>query len=223
MWFSYRPLCEFRRHATEAEARAAAEGALDDERHFAEFFGWGGFTDVICYGPILAQAKRVSDSHGPDRYELRPVAHNPAETEMPRNMSFSMTWPRILAGTKTVTRRSGWGDLEPGELFRAVKQGMGLPRGAKVERGPLCRCLSNTPEQVCDLIRRKNARDEVAREGFPQMTPAQFVAFFVQKMRCQPVTWVNRIAFEYVDESHLANQGETGERKPPRRRPTTKR
>jgi hypothetical protein len=41
---------------------------------------------------------------------------------------------------------------------------------------------------------------DVAAEGFPQMTPAEFVAFFCRTHRsCGPGTEVTRIEWRYVD------------------------
>lgn len=48
---------------------------------------------------------------------------------MPPAMSFSHTTDQILNRTKTVTRRLGWENLQPGDRFWAVKKAMGLKRG----------------------------------------------------------------------------------------------
>jgi hypothetical protein len=53
---------------------------------------------------------------------------------MPRLMSFAHTTDQIRNRTKTVTRRNGWADLKPGELFWAVEKAMGLKPGEKVKR-----------------------------------------------------------------------------------------
>ena len=40
---------------------------------------------------------------------------------------------------------------------------------------------------------------EVIREGFPGMTPTEFVAFFCKAMKCTPGTLVHRMEYEYVE------------------------
>ena len=48
---------------------------------------------------------------------------------MPRNISFSMTTPQFLDGSKDVTRRMGWNRLRASDTLRAVKKAMGLKKG----------------------------------------------------------------------------------------------
>ena len=112
---------------------------------------------------------------------------------MPRNMSFALTTRQMLAETKTVTRRAGWANLKPGELFWAVEKAMGLKPGEKVRRLKLCRCVGNRPEPL-DAI----TPDDVAREGFPEMTPTDFVVMFRVHMGGTAGQTVNRIEFEFL-------------------------
>lgn len=113
---------------------------------------------------------------------------------MPRNMSFALTTDQVRAGTKDVTRRLGWGNLKPGERFWAVVKAMGLKPGEKIQRICLLECVSNTREEL-----RRITADDVEREGFPDMTPAEFVSMFCEHMRCTPRTKVNRIEFKRVE------------------------
>ncbi len=112
---------------------------------------------------------------------------------MPRNMSFALTTKQIRRGSKTVTRRLGWANLRPGELFWAVEKAQGLKKGEKIKRLALLKCVSN--RQV--MLDRIDAAD-VTREGFGGMAPRCFVAMFMGEMRCRPSSWVRRIEFEYV-------------------------
>ncbi|QRY48645.1 hypothetical protein JVX93_15830 [Mycolicibacterium boenickei] len=42
--------------------------------------------------------------------------------------------------------------------------------------------------------------DDVAREGFPHLTPAEFIAFFCDLHKgCRPDSTVTRIEWRYVD------------------------
>ena len=114
---------------------------------------------------------------------------------MPRNMSFALTQVQMRCRVKTVTRRDGWDDLRPGDLFYAVEKVRGLKKGEKVKRIALLRCKSNRRVRL-DAI----TYPDVVREGFPEMTRAEFVAMFCRKMGGPLNRKVNRIEFEYVEE-----------------------
>lgn len=113
---------------------------------------------------------------------------------MPRNMSFALTTRQVRARTKTVTRRTGWADLKPGDRFWAVEKVRGLKKGEKVKRIALLECVSNRPTRL-NTIRNP----DVAREGFPEMTWREFVAMFCRAMGVKPDRVVNRIKFKYVE------------------------
>lgn len=107
-----------------------------------------------------------------------------------------------MDGSKTVTRRTGWQDLKPGTRLLAVRKAMGLKAGEKVQ--PLCEIeVVHVSRQSLGCV---NA-DECAREGFPHLTPEQFVAFFTAKvktpgmgMRINEIS-VTRIEFRKVPGS----------------------
>jgi hypothetical protein len=42
-------------------------------------------------------------------------------------------------------------------------------------------------------------KQEVILEGFPEMTPQQFVDMYCQHNKCTPDKVVHRMAFEYID------------------------
>lgn len=114
---------------------------------------------------------------------------------MPRNMSFAMTTPQFIDGTKDVTRRMGWWFLKPGDVVQGVEKAMGLRKGEKVKRlGPI-RVVSVRRERL-DAI----TQEDVVREGFPDWTPAQFVEFLCSKGGAKPDTIVNRIEFERIKD-----------------------
>lgn len=111
-----------------------------------------------------------------------------------RNMSFALTTGQFRGRTKTVTRRVGWQDLRPGTVVMGCVKCMGLKPGETVERlGPI-RVLSAWREPL-DAI----TAEDVAREGYPGMSPAEFVAMFCGHMGCNPQLMVTRIEYEYVD------------------------
>lgn len=114
---------------------------------------------------------------------------------MARNMSFMLTMQQVLAGTKDVTRRVGWRNLKPGDHLHAVEKGMGLKRGQKVVRLRRIEVTSVRHERL-DAI----TPDDVVREGFPEMTPLEFIELFCRTHQgCTPATIVNRIEFKYLE------------------------
>lgn len=119
---------------------------------------------------------------------------------MPRNISFSMTTPQFLDGSKDVTRRMGWHNLKAGDILQAVEKAMGLKKGETVNPLGLIR-VKNVRKEPLRLI--VDDRDygvmECRREGFPQMTTKDFVQFFCQGHKdCFPGSIVTRIEFERI-------------------------
>lgn len=123
---------------------------------------------------------------------------------MPRNMSFFLTSKQMRRRQKTVTRRLGWAQLKAGDVLQACVKCQGLKRGERPEKICLVRVVSNTAERLDALLpyglRRTlvDAQREVVREGFPAMTPAEFVEMFCRHMGCPTSQLVQRIEFEYV-------------------------
>jgi hypothetical protein len=121
-----------------------------------------------------------------------------------RNMSFMLTPDQILNRTKTVTRRMGWASLQPGTLVRAVRKGMGLKKGEKVEQLAVIRIKSVSRERLTMLTYDVDyGGSEVVKEGLAghplvEGSPHSFVDFFVATHRCDPEDTVTRIEFEYV-------------------------
>lgn len=110
-----------------------------------------------------------------------------------RNMSFALTTPQLLAREKTVTRRLGWLYLRAGDYVQAVKKGMGLKPGEKLERLCVIRIVKTTRERLGEIT-----AEDCAREGFPHMSPAEFVEFFCKTHKgCVPASIVTRIEFDY--------------------------
>jgi hypothetical protein len=116
-----------------------------------------------------------------------------------RMMSFALTERQLMDGTKTVTRRTGWQNLRPGEKLLAVRKAMGLKAGEKVQ--PLC-------EIEVVSVRRIPLADidkaDCAAEGFPHLSPDEFTMMFIKHMgirvapdECQ----ITRIEFRKVPSS----------------------
>jgi hypothetical protein len=111
-----------------------------------------------------------------------------------RLMSFRLTVEQMRARTKTVTRRFGWWGLKAGDLVQPVLKAQGIPKGGHVEKiGEPIRVLSTRVERL-DAI----AADECRREGFPELTPAEFVVMLCVHTGCCSADLVNRIEFEFT-------------------------
>lgn len=118
-----------------------------------------------------------------------------------RNMSFALTTRQILDRSKTVTRRTGWAFLKPGDLIQAIEKGQGLKKGETVKRLAVLRVVKTQREWMSCFSARLDAVDECRREGFPEMTPDEFYQFF-RGSHANPSDddlLVTRIEFEYAD------------------------
>lgn len=111
-----------------------------------------------------------------------------------------LTTDQVLAESKDVTRRLKWNTLAAGQMLQGVRKGMGLKKGEKVQKLKVMRIKSVRRERLDEMTRRPDyGREECRREGFPEMSPAEFVVFFCASHEgCHPWTKVNRIEFEYV-------------------------
>lgn len=114
-----------------------------------------------------------------------------------RMMSFALTERQLLDGTKTVTRRTGWQNLRPGERLLAVRKAMGLKKGEKIQALCEIEVVSVRREKLGDM-----EDDDCAAEGFPHLTAARFVDMFTSKVQMPRVPTfdveVTRIEFRKV-------------------------
>jgi hypothetical protein len=119
---------------------------------------------------------------------------------MPRNMSFAKTTEQIRARTKTVTRRFGWANLKPGDIVNAVEQSQGLKKGERVVILGQLRIKDVRVEPLNRLLHESGyGRNEVNKEGFPELPVYMFVSLIVEmrKLKSSAVP-IRRIEFEYV-------------------------
>ena len=117
---------------------------------------------------------------------------------MARRISFWLTKRQFLDGTKTVTRRMGWEHLRGGEELVAIEKGQGMKAGdAQIVLGRI-RVRSARRESLDRMtIDEDYGQRECEREGFPEMTPEQFVEFFCKSHTgCYPSRRITRIEFE---------------------------
>lgn len=109
-------------------------------------------------------------------------------------MSFALTTEQVRRRRKTVTRRNGWTNAKVGDVIQPLIKCQGIPKGGHVEKigGPI-RVVSVRREEL-----RAITRADVRREGFPGMTPAAFVSFYIQANGGRADQIVTRIEFEYL-------------------------
>lgn len=115
-----------------------------------------------------------------------------------RNISFAMTTEQILNRSKTVTRRDGWLHVKAGDLLRPVDRVMGFKKGERSQPllpdGWLIEVVDVRREPL-DAI----TPEDVVREGFPDLTPAEFVAKYRKHGDKAADGKVARIQFKYVE------------------------
>lgn len=111
-----------------------------------------------------------------------------------RNMSFALTTGQIRRREKTVTRRNGWTFAKAGDVVQPVIKSQGIPRGGHVQKiGRPIRFVKVTREALGFITKA-----DVAREGFPGMTPAEFVELYTRANGGKAGQVVTRIEFEYL-------------------------
>lgn len=114
---------------------------------------------------------------------------------MPRLMSVAFTEQAVRDRRKTVTRRAGWLFAKPGDRITLCRKVMGRKPGEPIERLVDVEVISVRREPLAAIT-----PDDVAREGFPDLTPAEFVdRFFVRAQRMSPGDMVTRIEWRYLE------------------------
>lgn len=115
------------------------------------------------------------------------------------NQSFSLTTHQYRAKTKTVTRRNGWKRAYVGQVVTAIEKGQGLKKGEHVVKLGQHRFTDLRWERLDRMLTEPEyGRAEVVKEGFPEMTPAEFVAMYCKANGCKPDHVVQRMEFEYL-------------------------
>jgi len=125
------------------------------------------------------------------------------------NMSFFLTEKQFIAREKDVTRRYlSWWRMKKGDYFTAIRKGQGLRKGEKMVVLGQCQCVGITTEPLQDIIKRPYRLDqdpnqvtksEVEREGFPNLTPQEFVQMLCKEAKCYAHSPVQRIVFKRLD------------------------
>lgn len=112
---------------------------------------------------------------------------------MSRLMSVAFTEDAVVARRKTVTRRKGWLFLEVGDRLTLCRKVMGRKPGEPLVRLAEVAVVDVRREALIDITAA-----DVVREGFPSMTPFDFVIYFREHMGGQPYQLVTRIEWRYL-------------------------
>ena len=116
-----------------------------------------------------------------------------------RRMSFALTTEAIVVRRKTVTRRPAhtWRTLKVGDRIVAVDKCMGLKPGQQARVLGVLRIVDVRVEPMHVF-----PQDDCAKEGLPDLTPAEFIGRFADAYK---LTFgeaegmeVRRIEFEYL-------------------------
>lgn len=130
-----------------------------------------------------------------------------------RNISFSATIEKFRTRQKHCTRRLNWLDLKPGDHLMGCEKVQGIKKGGLVRMGAIeilevnREPLTDIIQYPCRVIPEKMQKDytlsayllsETTLEGFPELTPWQFVKMFQDMNGCELETEITRILFDYV-------------------------
>ncbi len=125
-----------------------------------------------------------------------------------RNASFLLTEQQILNETKTVTRRLNWLWAKVGMLLQAIRKGMGRKAGEPIVKLKVIQIVEVRREPLNALLDVMHYMPEAAEaecrmEGFPELTPEEFVKMFCREMNCKPNRMITRVKFHYVKEAAI--------------------
>jgi hypothetical protein len=107
-------------------------------------------------------------------------------------MSVAETTDQVLDRSKIETRRLGWKFVKPGDVLTLVDRN---PRTGKPwQRLADVEVLRVTLYSTLCFIDQASVIDE----GFPDLTPEQFVEFFCRTFKCEPRQEVTVIRWRYL-------------------------
>ena len=104
---------------------------------------------------------------------------------------------------KDVTRRNGWKFLKVGDKLTACEKCQGLGKGGSVVKICTIVVLDVRREPLRRMLDEPAyGKEECRREGFPGMTPAEFVSFFCKGHKgVTPDSIITRIEFGYIADA----------------------
>lgn len=117
------------------------------------------------------------------------------------NMSFMLTIEPCRRFEKTVTRRDDrtWKRLKPFDVLQQVEKSQGLKKGENIKTIHKIMVVDIRREQLGKMIAFPDyGRVECALEGFPNLTPDDFVSMYCKHNKVTPSDIVKRIEFRYL-------------------------
>lgn len=134
------------------------------------------------------------------------------------NIPFSATIKQARGHTKFVSRRVDkslrLSKMNPGRILQGIEKGQGIKKGEhvvkldkivilKVSREPLDdiikRPVREIPIRIINQYQNRTYLSETVLEGFPELTPVQFVDTFCRiNPKCTPDTEITRLLFDYI-------------------------
>ena len=124
-------------------------------------------------------------------------------------MSVSFTEQAVVERRKTVTRRKGWLFLKPGDRLTLCRKVMGRKKDEPLVRIAEVEVVSVRRESLGVLYAAEYGHPddylaacrEVTAEGFPGMSPDEFVRrYFIDAQGMRADDLVTRIQWRYLDE-----------------------
>jgi hypothetical protein len=124
-------------------------------------------------------------------------------------MSVAFTEDAVRERRKTVTRRKGWTFIQPGDRITLCRKVMGRRKGEPLVRITEVEIVDVRREKLAELLRPRNhayAAEEMAREGFPGLSPLAFVTrYFIDAQKMSTLDDVTRIEWRYLDTEAVAS------------------
>jgi hypothetical protein len=126
---------------------------------------------------------------------------------MSRLMSVAMTTDAVIERRKTVTRRLNWWEnkagrrlLRVGDTLTLCRKVQGRKPGEPIDRLAEVEVVDVRRERLDAMFVKSYGNREVELEGFPGMTPGEFVRrYFLDAQGLYPHAEVTRIEWRYLD------------------------
>lgn len=84
--------------------------------------------------------------------------------------------------------------MKPGSQLMGCEKCQGLGKGGKIIRLGVIQVEDVRTEMLVNIT-----KEEVIKEGFPDMTPNEFIEMFCKHMKCGRYDTVTRIEFSYIE------------------------
>lgn len=107
-------------------------------------------------------------------------------------LDFPYTKKYIKNRVQTVTHRVECPDIQPGDLFIACEK-FEDNEPCNILRHHQLRVVNKREEKLCNI-----SQEDIYKEGFPNVTIAEYLDLFKRRYKCKDEQVVTRIEFKYV-------------------------